>query len=372
TTLARVIAGTTSARFVTLNAVTSGVADIRKEVDAAREAKQYYSKKTVLFIDEIHRFTKSQQDALLPYVEEGLVILIGATTENPYFEVNPALLSRSQIFRLSLLTQEELQQVMQRALSDAEHGLGSYPVELDEDAREHLIRFAQGDARRLLGALELAVLTTPPDESNRIRITLAVAEESIQERAVNYDKTGDQHYDTISAFIKAMRGSDPDATLFWLAKMLHAGEDPKYILRRILVHASEDVGNADPRALQVAVSAFQAFEVLGMPEGKLAIAQAALYVATAPKSNAVVVGINNALSDIAQGVDVTVPVHLRDAHYKGAAKLGHGQGYLYPHNFPGNWVQQNYLPEVSHDKTYYQPTRNGYEAVISDRLRNLQ
>lgn len=369
TTLAKVIANTTTARFVSLNAVAAGVSELRKEIEAARDAKRFYQKKTLLFIDEIHRFTKSQQDALLPYVEEGLVILVGATTENPYFEVNSALLSRSHIFRLELLNDEEMKHVVSRALSDRERGLQAYQVELTEEALSHLIRFAEGDARKLLGSLELAVVTTLPDANGVTHVTLKEIEGSIQQRGVLYDKSGDGHYDTISAFIKSIRGSDPHATLFWLAKMLHAGEDPKFILRRLIVHASEDIGNADPRALTVAVSAFQAFEILGMPEARLAITQAALYLATAPKSHSVIAGLANASADVARGAQVTVPQHLRDAHYAGAQKLGNGKGYLYPHDFPGNWVEQDYFPEGNPKVSYYQPTSNGYESVIRDRMK---
>jgi putative ATPase len=306
----------------------------------------------------------------LPHVEEGLIILIGATTENPFFEVNAALLSRSQIFRLQRHTENDLIRMAKRALEEPVRGLGHLNVQVDEEALEHLARYAEGDARRLYNALELAVLSTPPDANGRTHVTLEVAAESIQRRVVRYDKNADQHYDTVSAFIKSIRGSDPDAALFWLAKMIDAGEDPKFIGRRLIIHASEDIGNADPRALQIALAAFQAVEVIGMPEGRLVLAQATTYLATAPKSNASYMGINQALQAIQNGVSVEVPLHLRDAHYKGAARLGHGKGYLYPHDFPGNFVEQGYLPPELEGQQFYNPTRNGYEQVISERLRH--
>jgi putative ATPase len=368
TTIARIIAGHTHSVFRTLNAVTAGVTDIRKVVEEAKEALAMYQKRTVLFVDEIHRFNKSQQDALLPHVEEGLIILIGATTENPFFEVNPALLSRSQIFRLKKHSEQDLVRMAKRALELPGRGLGHLQVQADEEALEHLARYAEGDARRMYNALELAVLSTPPDENGVIHLTLEVAAESIQRRVIGYND--DQHYDTVSAFIKSIRGSDPDAALYWLAKMIAAGEDPKFIARRMVIAASEDIGNADPRALQVAVSAFQAIELIGMPEGRIVLAQAATYLATAPKSNAAYMGINQALSVIENGGPVEVPPHLRDAHYKGAARLGHGKGYLYPHDFPGNYVAQRYLPKELGDRVFYAPTRNGYEQVISDRLNH--
>lgn len=369
TTIARVIAGSTKRTFRTLNAVTAGVADIRKVVDDAKDALAMYQQRTVLFVDEIHRFNKSQQDALLPHVEEGLIILIGATTENPFFEVNAALLSRSQIFQLNKHSEDDLMRMAKKALSLPGRGLGDYNVRAEEEALQHLARYAEGDARRLYNALELSVLSTPPDADGVIQVTLDVAAESIQRRIVRYDKSSDQHYDTTSALIKSIRGSDPDAALYWLAKMIDAGEDPKFIGRRLIISASEDIGNADPRALQIALSAFQAVEVIGMPEGRIILAQAATYLATAPKSNASYMGINRALQIIREGASVDIPPHLRDAHYRGAAKLGHGQGYLYPHDFPGNFVEQQYLPDELRDLTLYQPTRNGYEQVLSERLR---
>ncbi|ASS74725.1 AAA family ATPase [Tumebacillus algifaecis] len=369
TTIAKIIAGHTKSMFRSINAVTAGIADIRKVVEEAKNALSMYSQRTVLFVDEIHRFNKAQQDALLPHVEEGLVILIGATTENPFFEVNAALLSRSQIFRLQSHHEEDLIRMAERALSLPQRGLGHLNVQMEQAALQHIARYADGDARRMYNALELAVLSTPPDANGVIHVTLDEAAESIQRRVVRYDKNADAHYDTVSAFIKSIRGSDPDAALYWLAKMIDAGEDPKFIARRIIISASEDIGNADPRALQVAVSAMQALEMIGMPEGRIILAQAVTYLATAPKSNAAYMGINNALQMIRDGSTVEVPPHLRDAHYKGAAKLGHGQGYLYPHDFPGNYVEQSYLPQELLGQTFYAPTRNGYEQIISDRLQ---
>lgn len=371
TTVAKIIAGHTKSYFHTLNAVTAGVADIRQVVEEAKNRLSMYSQRTVLFVDEIHRFNKAQQDALLPHVEEGLMILIGATTENPFFEVNAALLSRSQIFTLSLLSESDLKRIVGKALEDTERGLGHFSVKLDGEALDHLVRFSDGDARRLLNALELAVLSTSPDSSGTIEVTLDVAADSIQRRAVRYDKSGDQHYDTVSAFIKSIRGSDPDAALYWLARMIDAGEDPRFIARRLVISASEDIGNADPQALQVAVAAFQAFELIGMPEGRIPLAQATTYLASAPKSNASYAGIGLAMQEIQQGGSVEIPVHLRDAQYKGAERLGHGDGYLYPHNFPGNHVQQTYLPEPIKDRTFYHPTANGYEKTIQAYLDSI-
>jgi len=368
TTLAKVIARTTRTHFAELNAVTAGVADIRKVVDEAKERLVMGGQRTTLFVDEIHRFNKSQQDALLPYVEEGTITLIGATTENPFFEVNPALLSRSQIFQLQPLTHEHLEQVIQRALTDEENGLAELYVEVEPEARDHLIQYAEGDARRLLNALELAATTTPPGPDGRIVITLDVAVESIQRRAVRYDKSGDNHYDTASAFIKSIRGSDPDAALYWLARMIEAGEDPRFIARRLIISASEDIGNADPQAITVAVSCFQALELVGMPEGRIPLAQATTYLATAPKSNAAYNGINQALETIRTDGHKPVPIHLRDSAYKGASRLGHGKGYLYPHNYPGGYVEQQYLPDGV-DYAFYRPKPIGYEQEIG-RLQN--
>ncbi|GAA4705534.1 AAA family ATPase [Brevibacillus fulvus] len=374
TTLAKVIARSTRSRFAELNAVTAGVTDIRKVVEEAKERLVMENTRTTLFVDEIHRFNKAQQDALLPYVEEGTIILIGATTENPFFEVNPALLSRSQIFQLEPLSEADLRQVMERALTDRKNGLGDLHVKIEEEAAEHLIRYAEGDARRLLNALELAATTTPVGADGSIRITLDVAVESIQRRTVRYDKSGDNHYDTISAFIKSIRGSDPDAALYWLARMIDAGEDPRFIARRLVISASEDVGNADPQALQVAVSCFQALELVGMPEGRIPLAQATTYLASAPKSNAAYVGINQALETIRTEGHKPVPVHLRDRSYKGAAKLGHGAGYLYPHDYPDGYVPQQYLPDGVHH-SFYKPKEIGYERNMKKwqemrRLRN--
>ncbi|WP_139490355.1 AAA family ATPase [Brevibacillus dissolubilis] len=366
TTLAKVIARTTKSYFAELNAVTAGVADIRRIVDEAKDRLVMNGQRTTLFVDEIHRFNKSQQDALLPYVEEGTIILIGATTENPFFEVNAALLSRSQIFQLQSISEDDLKRVVHRALTDEQNGLGELHVTIDEEALDHLVRYAEGDARRLLNALELAASTTPLSADGSIRITLDVAVESIQRRAVRYDKSGDNHYDTISAFIKSIRGSDPDAALYWLARMIDAGEDPKFIARRLVISASEDVGNADPQALSVAVSCFQALELIGMPEGRIALGQATTYLATAPKSNAAYNGINQALAHVREEGHKPVPAHLRDQSYKGAARLGHGAGYLYPHNYPEGYVPQQYLPDGV-DVSFYRPKTNGYEQEIRER-----
>jgi putative ATPase len=323
-----------------------------------------YGRQTIVFIDEIHRFNKAQQDVLLPAVESGIIILIGATTENPYFSINSALLSRSLIFELNTLTEENILQLLKRSIKDKEKGLGNYNFEITDEALKHLAYYAQGDARRALNGLELAVLSTKPDDLGKRNITLEIVEESIQRPAVLYDKTGDQHYDIISAFIKSMRGSDPHATLHYLARMLDAGEDPRFIARRIIVHAAEDVGLADPQALVVAQSAAQAYEFLGLPEGRLVLAEAALYVALAPKSNSVIKGIDGALSDIRKGKIGTVPLHLKDSHYKGAEKLGHGKGYLYPHDFPGHFVEQQYLPDNLKNQKYYHPSSQGQEKDI--------
>jgi len=368
TTIAQIIARHTKSRFETLSAVTSGVADIRRVVDQARDLLGRHDQRTTLFIDEIHRFNKAQQDALLPHVEEGLILLIGATTENPFFEVNPALLSRSQLFCLHPLAESALTRIAKRALSDMERGLGGLGAVIDDDALDHLIRYSDGDARRLLNALELATLTTPPDGGGDIRITLHVAEQSIQQRAVRYDRDGDAHYDTISAFIKSIRGSDPDAALFWLARMLEAGEDPKFIARRLVISASEDIGNADPAALGIAVAAFQAFELLGLPEGKIPLAQATAYLASTDKSNAAYVGLARASEAIRAGASTEIPMHLRDAHYKGAGKLGHGDGYLYPHDYNSNYVPQTYLPDELVGNRFYEATRNGGEKRLADLL----
>jgi putative ATPase len=330
-----------------------------------------YGKRTILFVDEIHRFNKGQQDYLLPYVEDGTLILIGATTENPYFEVNGALLSRSIIFELKALEKEDVKQLLNRALTDVEKGMGAYDAVADEDALDFLADIAGGDARTALNALELGILTTERSEDGKIHITLEVASECIQKKTVRYDKAGDNHYDTISAFIKSMRGSDPDAAVFYLAKMLYAGEDIKFIARRIMICASEDVGNADPQALQVAVAASLAVERVGMPEAQIILSQAASYVASAPKSNA----SNNAIAEameVVKTTTTTVPVHLQDRHYGGAEKLGHGVGYLYAHDFPEHYVKQQYLPDEILGRSFYRPTEIGYEKEIKERLTRLR
>ncbi|WP_027414943.1 AAA family ATPase [Aneurinibacillus terranovensis] len=371
TTLARIIARTTRTYFTDINAVTAGVADIRRVVEEAKQRQGMYEQGTTLFVDEIHRFNKAQQDALLPYVEDGTIRLIGATTENPFFEVNHALLSRSQLFQLHSLTEEALNGVLDNALHDKERGYGELCVNIEKDARAHLIRYAEGDSRRLLNALELAMATTPVGIDGTLHITLDVAVDSIQRRAVRYDKSGDNHYDTISAYIKSIRGSDPDAALYWLARMIDAGEDPRFIARRLVISASEDVGNGDPRALQVAISAFQALELVGMPEGRIPLAQATTYLAAAPKSNAAYMGINKALAEVRQQGHGMVPVHLRDKSYKGAEKLGHGKGYLYPHDYPNSYVEQQYLPD-NVKGGFYQPKEIGYERHMKEYLNTIR
>ncbi len=372
TTLARVVANTTKAFFVQLNAVTSGVADIKEVVKSAKDRLGMYNQRTILFIDEIHRFNKSQQDALLPFAEDGTIILIGATTENPYFEVNPPLLSRSRVFGFKILTDEEIAKLVKQALTDEERGLGQYRVDLKEEALAHIVNIADGDARSALNAIELCVLTTPPNAKGFREITLTVAEESIQKRAVRYDKSGDQHYDVISAFIKSLRGSDPDAALHWLARMIYAGEDPRFIARRLIVHAAEDVGLADPNALVVATSAAYALEYVGMPEARLPLAEAVIYIATAPKSNSVIKAVDKALSDIEKRKPGPVPVHLRDTSYKGAAQMGHGKGYKYPHDSKGNYVEQQYLPDELLGVKYYLPYDSGKEKEIRTRMADLK
>lgn len=371
TTLAMIIASNTNKRFEKLSAVTSGVKDIREVVHKAEESLKLSNKRTVLFIDEIHRFNKSQQDALLPFVEKGIIILVGATTENPYFEVNKALLSRCMVLVLESLNRKDLEKLVNRALQDKEKGLGGHRVSLTEEAMDYLITIAQGDGRIVLNSLEIGVLSTPADEKGIINIDLDTIRECIQVKAAKYDKGGDEHYDTISAFIKSMRGSDPDATLYWLAKMINAGEDPKFIARRIIIAASEDVSNADPNALKIAVAAFEAINVIGMPEGRIPLAQAAVYVATAPKSNSAYIGIDKALADIKNEEVGKIPIHLRDTHYKGASSLGHGKGYKYPHDYDNNYVKQNYLPKELIDKSYYNPSNNGYERNIKERMEKL-
>ena len=363
TTLAKVIANTTSAEFKQINATVAGKKDMEEVVKAAKDNLGMYGKKTILFVDEIHRFNKGQQDYLLPFVEDGTLILIGATTENPYFEVNGALLSRSVVFQLKPLEKEDIRVLIDRAVYDTERGMGAYHAQIDEDAAEFLADIAGGDARAALNAVELGVLTTAPGADGIIHITLAVASECIQKRVVRYDKGGDNHYDTISAFIKSMRGSDPDAAVYYLARMLYAGESVTFIARRIMICASEDVGNADPQALQVAVAASQAVERVGMPEAQLILAQAALYVATAPKSNSATNAIFDALQAVKE-LPAAVPVHLCDSHYGGAKKLGKGLGYEYAHDFPKHFSRQQYLPDSLVGRKFYEPSENGYEQNI--------
>lgn len=370
TTLAKVIANTTSARFKQLNATVAGKKDMEEVVKEAQQYLGMYGKKTILFIDEIHRFNKGQQDYLLPFVEDGTLILIGATTENPYFEVNGALISRSIVFELKPLGKEDICGLLERAVTDVEKGMGSYHAVLHEDARDFLADISGGDARAALNALELGILTTEKSADGQIHIDLETASQCIQKRVVRYDKTGDNHYDTISAFIKSMRGSDPDAAVFYLAKMLYAGEDIKFIARRIMICAAEDVGNADPQALQVAVAAAQAVERLGMPEARIPLAQAVTYVASAPKSNAAYLAVDAALEAV-RSTKTTVPVHLQDSHYKGAGKLGHGTGYQYAHDYPNHYVEQQYLPTELKGKVFYQPTDNGYEKKIQEYFQKI-
>lgn len=372
TTLAKIIANTTKSAFRQLNATTAGVKDIKETVEAAQADLGMYGKKTILFIDEIHRFNKGQQDALLPHVEDGTIVLIGATTENPYFEVNRALVSRSILFELHPLEEKEIEALLLRALEDTERGMGAYRASITADALAFLAGTANGDARTALNALELAVLTTDPQADGSIAITLETAEECIQKRALQYDKDGDNHYDTISAFIKSMRGSDPDAALYYLAKMIYAGEDAKFIARRVVICASEDVGNADPHALQVAVAALQAVQLVGMPEGRIPLAQAVTYIACAPKSNAAYLGIDRALADVRHVRIRTVPPHLQDAHYSGSKELGHGVGYKYAHDYPNHYVKQQYLPDELLGTVYYEPTENGVERRIKEHLRRLR
>lgn len=370
TTLAMVIANTTSSVFTSLNATTAGKKDMEQVVKEAKDNYGMYQKKTILFVDEIHRFNKAQQDYLLPFVEDGTIILIGATTENPYFEVNGALISRSHIFRLEPLDREDIKELINRAVYDTEKGMGAYHANISDEAMDFLADMSEGDARSALNAVELGVLTTKPSEDGKIHITLSVAEECIQRRAVRYDKDGDNHYDTISAFIKSMRGSSPDAAVYYLAKMIQAGESVTFIARRIMICASEDVGIADPQAIQVAVACAQAVERVGLPEAQIILANAAIYVACAPKSNAVTNAIFDALETVRNQKTGAVPPHLRDAHYKGSKELGH-VGYVYPHDYPGNFVKQQYLPDEIKDVRFYHPTANGYEDSVREHLNNL-
>lgn len=372
TTLAKVIANTTSADFRQINATVAGKKDMEDVVAAAKNNMGMYGRKTILFVDEIHRFNKGQQDYLLPFVEDGTLILIGATTENPYFEVNSALISRSIIFELKALEKEDILSLIHTAVYDKERGMGAYDAVIDAAAAEFLADIANGDARNALNAVELGIMSTNRADDGKIHITLEVAEECIQKRVIRYDKTGDNHYDTISAFIKSMRGSDPDAALYYLARMLYAGEDIKFIARRIMICASEDVGNADPQALVVAVSACEAVERIGMPEAQIILAQAVTYIATAPKSNASYLGIDKAMAQVAGEKTAVIPPHLQDAHYKSAAKLGHGTGYLYAHDYPMHYVKQQYLPDTLVGRRFYEPTDNGYEKHISEHMKRLE
>ena len=371
TTLARVIANTTSAEFKQINATVAGKKDMEEVVKEAKDLQGMYGRKTILFIDEIHRFNKGQQDYLLPFVEDGTVILIGATTENPYFEVNSALISRSSIFELKPLEKEDIKILLKRAVEDTQKGMGSFHAQVDEEALDFLADMAGGDARNALNAIELGILTTDRSEDGIIHITVEVASECIQKRVVNYDKRGDNHYDIISAFIKSMRGSDPDAAVYYLAKMLYAGEDIKFIARRIMICAAEDVGNADPMALTVAVSAAQAAERIGMPESQIILSQAVTYVACAPKSNAACNAIF-AANEAVRKYRTTVPVHLQDSHYKGAAKLGHGIGYKYAHDYPNHYVKQQYLPDEIKDARFYEPGVLGYEKTMKEYLEKIR
>lgn len=372
TTLAKVIAGTTKAHFLQINATAAGKKDMEEVVRQAKENKGMYDRKTILFIDEIHRFNKGQQDYLLPFVEDGTVILVGATTENPYFEVNGALISRSVIFELHPLSKENIQQLLLRAVTDCEKGLGSYRAVIEEDALEFLADISGGDARTALNAIELGVLTTERAQDGKIYITLDVAEECIQKRTLKYDKNGDNHYDTISAFIKSMRGSDPDAAVYYLARMLYAGEDIKFIARRIMICASEDVSNADPQALVVATQAAQAVERLGMPEARIVLAQAAAYVACAPKSNSAIMAIDAAMQYVASHPNHNIPAYLQDSHYKGAAKLGHGIGYQYAHDYENHYVNQQYLPDEIKDMEFYKLSDQGMEKELKEYLHFIK
>lgn len=372
TTLAKIIANTTESNFNQINATTAGIKDIKENIEEAKRAIALSGKRTILFVDEIHRFNKTQQDTLLPYVEDGTVILIGATTENPYFEVNKALISRSIIFQLKHLLKEDIKKLLSAAIEDKERGLGNYNIYISEESLDFLADSANGDARTALNAIELAALTTEADENGVINISLSDAEQCIQKRALNYDKTGDSHYDTISAFIKSMRGSDPDAALYYLARMLYAGEDPKFIARRIVICAAEDVGNADPHALLVAVAAADAVNFIGLPEGRIILSQAVTYIACAPKSNAAVISISDAMKDVSEIQISGIPNHLKDAHYKGAKEFGHGVDYKYAHDYKGNYVPQQYLPDELAGKIYYNPSDNGVEKKIKESLIKLR
>lgn len=372
TTLARVIANTTSADFMQINATTAGKKDMEQVVDCAKVSRAMHGRKTILFIDEIHRFNKAQQDYLLPYVENGTVILIGATTENPYFEVNSALLSRSVIFELKPLSHEDIKSLLFRAVADVERGMGSYNAVLEDDAADFLADISGGDARHALNAIEIGIMTTEPSDDGKIHVTIPIAEECIQKRALRYDKDGDNHYDVISAFIKSMRGSDPDGAVYWLARMLSSGESVTYVARRIMICASEDVGNADPHALMVAVNASMAVERIGMPEAQIILSQAAAYIACAPKSNASCTAIETAMDVVSRTGDMPVPTHLQDSHYKGAAKLGHGIGYNYPHDFKNHYVKQQYLPTGLEGYHFYNLSDQGYEKPMAEHMAFLK
>ena len=372
TTLAKVIANSTSAEFLQMNATSAGKKDMEDVISKAKNNMGMFGKKTILFIDEIHRFNKGQQDYLLPFVEDGTIILIGATTENPYFEVNGALLSRSIIFELKSLEKEDIKTLILRAVNDEKKGMGAYHAVIDEDALDFLADISNGDARAALTAVELGILTTERSEDGFIHITLSVASECIQKRVVKYDKSGDNHYDTVSAFIKSMRGSDPDAAVYYLARMLYAGEDIKFIARRIMICASEDVSNADPMALVVATSAAQAVERIGMPEAQIILAQAVTYVASAPKSNSAINAISEAMETVKNTMTAPVPSHLQDAHYKSSSKLGHGIGYKYAHDYPNHYVEQQYLPDGLTDRKFYRPSENGYEQQIREYFHKIK
>lgn len=371
TSLAQVIANQTEAEFIKLNAVTSGVKDIREVIKKAKSNKNLYNKKTILFIDEIHRFNKSQQDALLPSVENGTVIMIGATTENPYFEVNSPLLSRSRIFRLDKLDSEQILKILNRSLNDKENGLGKLDIEISEKDLKFISELADGDARVALNTLELAVLTTHSDKNGKIKITKEIIEDSMQKRILNYDKNGDNHYDVISAFIKSMRGSDPDAAVYWLARLIVSGEDPKFIARRVVIHAAEDVGMADPTALILAEAAARAVEQIGFPEARIPLAEAVIYIASAPKSNSVIKAIDKAVKYVENNKAGDVPPHLRDSHYSGAEELGHGIDYKYPHNYQNNYVGQEYMPNKLKNKKFYKPNEMGREKKTKQFLEFL-
>lgn len=372
TTLAKVIANSTKGNFVQINATCAGKKDMEEVVKKAQDAKGMYGKKTILFIDEIHRFNKGQQDYLLPFVEQGTLILIGATTENPYFEVNSALISRSMVFELKPLRQEDIKKLLLRAVTDNEKGMGSFRAVLEEDAADFLANLSNGDARMALNAMELAILTTQRSDDGQIHIDVDVISQCVQKKTIRYDKNGENHYDTISAFIKSMRGSDPDAAVYYLARMLYAGEDIKFIARRIMICACEDVGIADPQAIQVAVACAQAVERIGMPEARIILSQAAIYVALAPKSNSCYLAIDKALEDVKNRSIKSIPPYLQDCHYSGAKKLNRGIGYQYAHDYPNHYVKQQYLPDEVEGTTFYHPGDLGYEKVMKEHLDKIR